>query len=146
MQRKRNIILFVLLFVTLSINAQTLTIEITNIRNSGGNIAFAVFSNNTNFDNEKTYFEEIYPKTNLLNETMIIELELKPGVYGISVLDDEDKDGEMKYNWLGIPREGFGFSNYYHRGIFKPGFEDFDFIVSEKDKIVQVKMKYLKKK
>ena len=73
---------------------------------------------------------------------MIIKLKLKPGVYGISVLDDENKDGEMKYNWFGIPKEGYGFSNFYHTGITKPNFKDFDFIVGEKDKIVQVKMKY----
>ena len=146
MKCKRDIVLLALLFVTLSINAQTITVKITNIRNSNGNIAFYIFKDNTSFDQKKPCFEEIYPKTNLINELMIIELKFKPGVYGILVLDDENKDGEMKYNWLGIPREGYGFSNYYHTGIFKPSFEDFDFIVSEKAEIVQVKMKYFRKK
>ena len=141
-KRNINIFLIALLFTTLSIGAQTLTVEITNIRNDKGNIALAIFIDNTSFDLEKPYFEKVYPKTNLINETMIIKLKLKPGVYGISILDDENKDGEMKYNWLGIPREGCGFSNYYHRGIKKPNFQDFDFIVGEKDEIVQVKMKY----
>ena len=123
-------------------NAQILTVEITNIRNNKGNIILAVFIDNKSFKIEKPNISKTYLKTNVINGTMIIELKLKPGVYGISVLDDENKDGEMKYNWFGIPTEGFGFSNYYHTGIIRASFENFDFIFGKKDKIIQVKMKY----
>lgn len=132
-------------FLSISVNAQVLTIEISGIRNSKGNIAVAVFTDNTSFNKEETYFEEMYPKTSLLNKNMIVELMLKPGVYGISVLDDENEDGKMKYNIFGIPKEGFGFSNFYHTGIFKPDFEDFRFKVNENDTTVYVKMKYFSK-
>lgn len=36
---------------------------------------------------------------------------LAPGVYAISVLHDENGNGVMDTSILGIPREGFGFSN-----------------------------------
>ncbi len=58
------------------------------------------------------------------------------------LLDDENADGEMEYSWIGLPREGYGFSNYYHTGLIKPSFYDFDFILGKKNKFVQVKMKY----
>ena len=144
MNYKRNISLFLiaLLFITLSINAQILTVEITNIRNNKGNIVLAIFIDNISFDLEKPFIGKTYSKTDLINGKLRVKIKLKPGVYGISVLDDENKDGEMRYNWLGIPKEGCGFSNYYHRGIKKPNFQDFDFIIGGKDEIVQVKMKY----
>jgi len=134
--------MLVFLFASLSVKAQILTVEITNIRNNCGNIALAVFTNNKSFSEEKPYFETIYSKTDLKDSTMTITLKLKPGAYGISLLDDENKDGEMDYNWIGIPKEGFGFSNYYHKGIIKPSFNDFDFRIYKKDKVVHVKMKY----
>ena len=146
MKCKRNIFLVALLFITLSISAQTLTVEITNIRNNKGNISLAIFIDNTSFDLEKPFKKIIYSKTNLINGELRVKIKLKSGVYGISILDDENTDGVMEYNWFGLPKEGFGFSNYYHRGINKPNFQDFDFIVGKKDKIVQVKMKYFSKK
>ena len=143
MKFKTYIILVTIIFGAFSINAQVLTIEITNIRNKCGNIALAIFIDNTSFDKEKPYFEAIYTKAKLTTDTMIVELNLKPGVYGISVLDDENNDGEMKYNWFGIPKEGFGFSNYYHIGIIKPTFKNFDFKLDRENKSVHVKIKYL---
>ncbi len=139
---KTYIILATIIFGTFSINAQVLTIEITNIRNKCGNIALAIFINNSSFGKEEPYFEAIYPKTELTTDTMIVEIKLKPGVYGISVLDDENNDGEMKYNWFGLPKEGFGFSNYYHIGIIKPTFDNFDFKLYRGNKSVYVKIKY----
>ena len=34
-----------------------------------------------------------------------------PGYFGVFVLHDKDEDGDMKTNWLGVPREGCGCSN-----------------------------------
>lgn len=36
---------------------------------------------------------------------------IKPGAYGISVIYDENADGKLDLNLIGIPTEGFGFSN-----------------------------------
>jgi uncharacterized protein (DUF2141 family) len=47
-------------------------------------------------------------------------------------LDDENSTGKMEYNMFGIPREGFGFSNYYHKGLLKPHFDAFSFSVKKK--------------
>ena len=146
MKCKRNIFLVTLLFITLSISAQILTVEITNIRNNKGNIALGIFIDDNSFELGKPIIKKTYSKTNLINGKLKVKIKLKSGVYGISVLDDENADGEMKYNWCGLPKEGFGFSNFYQTGITKPNFKNFDFIVGEKDKTVQVKMKYFKKK
>ena len=140
---KRNIVLFVLLFAVLPINAQTLTVEISNIRNNKGNIVLSVFYDNESFRKEEALFSNRYHKRDLKTDKMTCKIQLKPGPYGITILDDENSDGQMEFSFIGIPQEGYGFSNFYHRGITKPEFEDFDFIIGEKDKIVQVEMKYL---
>ncbi|MCK4920955.1 MAG: DUF2141 domain-containing protein [Bacteroidales bacterium] len=143
MKNKRNIILIVLLFAALSINAQTLTVEISNIRNNKGNIVLSVFYNNESFRKEEALFSNRYDKGDLKSDKMTCKIQLKSGSYGITILDDENVDGEMEFSIIGIPQEGYGFSNFYHKGITKPEFEDFDFIIGEKDKIVQVELKYL---
>ena len=142
MKNKKIISVFIFIFLFISINAQVLTVEISNIRNKNGYIALGVFVDEASFDIEKPYIEKTYFKHKIVNGKLRVEIKLKPGVYGVSVLDDENSDGEMEYSWIGLPREGYGFSNFYHTGITKPNFKDFDFIVGKKNKIVQVKMKY----
>jgi len=49
----------------------------------------------------------------------------------------------MEYNFLGIPKEGFGFSDYYHTGITRPKFDDFRFtVVQGQDIKIKVRMRY----
>jgi len=48
----------------------------------------------------------------------------------------------MNYG-LFLPKEGFAFSNYYHRGLSKPTFEDFDFPLGDENKKVVMKLRYL---
>ncbi|MEA3451305.1 MAG: DUF2141 domain-containing protein [Bacteroidota bacterium] len=143
MKTNNILILVVLLFLSFSIKSQTLTIEITNIKNKKGKIAVAIFTNNKNFKKETPYIEKFYNKNNVCNGTLNIKLKLKPGIYGVSILDDENNDGKMKYNILGVPKEGFGFSDYYHTGIIKPKFNNFSFKIQNNNKKVIVKMKYM---
>lgn len=71
------------------------------------------------------------------------ELKLLEGVYGISVLHDENENKDMDYNFIGIPSEGFGFSNYYHTAFRKPVFSDFNFELKPGEKKeVTIRMKY----
>ncbi|MYE01735.1 MAG: DUF2141 domain-containing protein, partial [Alphaproteobacteria bacterium] len=44
---------------------------------------------------------------------------LAPGEYAIAAFHDEDRDGDLDTNLLGMPTEGYGFSNEA-RGAFGP--------------------------
>ncbi len=142
MRLRRYIILFAVLLTASILTAQTLSIEITNIRSKKGKIVVAVFKNNADFKKEKTISDKSYSKCNLKNGALTIKLNLKPGIYGISILDDKNNDGEMEYNFFGLPKEGYGFSNFFHRGMNRPVFDDFDFTVGKKDLTVYVKIRY----
>ena len=143
MKYRGNILFFVFLLITSSVNAQTLTIEIANIRNNKGQMVVGIFKNNDSFKIEKAFLEVKYIKSDLKDSSMTVHLKLEPGIYGISMFDDEDNNGEMKYNFIGIPKEGFGFSDFSDRCLRKPKFKDFDFIMDKKDKVIKVKMCYL---
>jgi uncharacterized protein (DUF2141 family) len=49
---------------------------------------------------------------------------IAPGLYGIAALHDEDDDGEMDKNLLGLPEEGHSISNDAQEGELKPDWED----------------------
>ncbi len=37
--------------------------------------------------------------------------DILPGTYALAVIHDENMNGKLDTNWLGIPIEGYGFSN-----------------------------------
>lgn len=132
-------------FVLLSqiASSQTLDVHIKNIKSAKGQVCIAIFADAAGFQSEKTIWETKCAKKLVSKGTLDLTIPLRAGKYGVSVLDDENMNGKMEYNLLGIPREGFGFSNYYHRGFCKPAFDDFSFVV-EKDEVVDITvyMKY----
>lgn len=124
--------------------SQTLNIEVCNIKPSReGVILMAFFTDEKAFRAEDVLFFRSFDKSRVKDGRMTVEISVKCGIYGISVIDDENNNGKMEYNLLGIPKEGFGFSNFNLKKMRKPRFSDFSFIVAEKEvKDIKIKMKY----
>jgi len=124
-------------------NSQTLKINVTGIRNPSGSIVLAFYNTNESFEKEKALFIKKISKSGLVNGTLSITYnDLKSGTYGIAILDDENNNDKMDYGWF-LPKEGFGFSNYYHTGLTRPTFDKFDFVLSGDTKTVEIKVRYL---
>ena len=126
-----------------TVMGQNIEIKITNIKSEKGHVCLAFFESDKEFKNEKPKFELKSDKHALCNGTISFYIPYHKGTVGVSVLDDENADGRMNYKLISIPREGFGFSNYFHKGIFKPKFDDFSFVLKANEtKKVEIKMKY----
>jgi uncharacterized protein (DUF2141 family) len=124
-------------------DSQTLHIHVTGIRNTTGNIRFAFYTNAKSFDDEKPLFVRTVSKTTLSKSAYVVSFnDIKSGVYGIALLDDENKNEKMDYG-LVLPKEGFGFSDFYLSGLKRPKFEDFDFVLKQEQKTVEMKLRYL---
>jgi len=120
-----------------------ITVEITNLRNTKGSVSLGVYTNQDDFEDEKEYVLEVFPKTKTDdNGKLTVELYLAPGTYGIAYLDDENNNGEMDFGLM-LPNEGFGFSNYVHSGLSRPDFEDFQFTVGTQVTKVKIQTKYM---
>lgn len=119
-------------------------VTIKNIENSKGNMRIGIFTSDENFQNHKMYKLLTYSKSKVNNGTMTIRLTLPAGEYGISLLDDENKNEKMDYNILHIPKEGFSFSDYYHTSFSMPKFKNFSFKLADEDsKNITVKVRYM---
>lgn len=87
-------------------------VKILNIRNSTGGVACALFESPVGFPTEF-----LHSATNI----MIIKVrdtkarcdfeDIPPGTYSLAVIHDENMNGKLDTNWLGVPTEGYGFSN-----------------------------------
>jgi uncharacterized protein (DUF2141 family) len=64
------------------------------------------------------------------------------GEYALSILHDEDGDKQMQKDWLGKPREGFGFSGQPDYNFGPPGFSDAAFLLVSSSREVVIWIKY----
>lgn len=137
------IIVLLLLICATSTFSQTLSIEISGIRNAKGKICLAFFRNEKDFKSETPAFTKTIYKSEAKNGIINVKYtDIKTGQYGIALLDDENGDGKMNYSFF-IPTEGFGFSDYYHNGLKKPAFSNFCFNFKDVDKTVKIKVRYM---
>ncbi len=136
-----TLILFVFESVMFGQNTE---IVVSGVKEGKGQALIAIFKDQESFEKKEPFKGFQFDKNKIVDGQMTTLIELEPGVYGISFLDDKNKNGEMDSNWIGIPQEGFGFSNFEHRGFKKPHFDDFQIEIIEgiKNSIV-IKMKYL---
>lgn len=131
-------------FLSWNLSAQNIEVQITGIRSSKGQIQLKVYKDDHGFQNDIHFKVYKISKAEAKNGLLIFKLTLSPGVYGLALLDDENADGEMNYNFIGFPKEGFGFSNFYLTAMAKPKFEAFQFKVAPGvAQKVNMKIKYM---
>jgi len=122
---------------------KNITIEFTDVKNNKGNLGIGIFKTEEEFKSEKPFKSITMPKTSLKNGKLTTSLNLPNGTYGISVLDDENNNSKMDYSFIGIPKEGFAFSNYYHTGLSKPKLTQFKFTVNNNKLKIVCKFRYM---
>jgi uncharacterized protein (DUF2141 family) len=66
---------------------------------------------------------------------------LTPGLYAVALLHDENDNGKMDRNRLGVPIEGFGVSGYERPGI--PRFDRAAFRYQGGQQTIRIRMNYL---
>ncbi|SRR6266850_3291518 len=116
---------------------QTLTVVIRNIKNGKGTVAAAIYRSGEEFM-KKTLQSISAPSRK--GEVQLVFENIPAGEYAISVMHDSNKNGVLDTNSMGIPKEGFGFSNDAMATFGPPGFDKAKFNVpGEKDLIITLK-------
>jgi len=131
------LIVFILTFIHFSF-AQTelekktgsITIEVTGLENDDGEVLIAVSNSRENYESDDLAFVDA--KVEIENEQAEYTFKEMPfGEYAIKLFHDENLDGELDSNFLGMPTEDYGFSNNA-RGTFGPAdYDDAKFIFEQ---------------
>ena len=137
--------LFQLLF-SLNIYADELTINISG-QTKEGVLSLALYDNSEAFNNsvkgEKRSEEGIFTGIETfidLKESHEFVINLPQGIYAIALFVDSNKNLKIDKNFLGIPKEQFGFSNNAMGKLSAPSFEQAKFTV-EGNTLQNIKLK-----
>jgi uncharacterized protein (DUF2141 family) len=111
----RNLSLVVLVLAVMplfSFGQFTLKIEISGLESSEGQVLLE-------FNNEKGEKMMGIAQSIVENQCLIVVNDLKPGKYAFKYFHDKNVNKKLDLKWMGIPKEGFGFSNNA-KGTFGP--------------------------
>ncbi len=136
---KKYSLLIFFAFYTGIAYAQTLTITIGNIKNDAGQISLAVYNT------EKEYMKKpfVVKSTKAVKGTVEINIEgLAAGTYAITIMHDANDNKKLDSNLIGMPKEGFGFSNNAMGSFGPPSFEKAKFEFANSSRI-SIDLKYL---
>ena len=104
-------------------------VKILDIRNSTGTVACALFESPAGFPSEF-----LHSATNVMiikirkSQARCDFMDIPPGTYAMVVIHDENMNGKLDTNALGIPREGYGFSKDAKKFLGTPSFSDAGFL------------------
>jgi uncharacterized protein (DUF2141 family) len=102
----------------------TLIIQIEGLRDSTGWVNVSVFDVAEGFPQDSTrVYRSATVKLASAGEVTVTFEGLSYGDYAIAVLHDANGNGRLDTGLLGIPSEGFGFSNNPRPGFGAPSFE-----------------------
>lgn len=100
----------------------------------------ALFDNMVDFPNGRSIFSRNVPAQ---SGSMTVVLEgLPSGTYALALHHDENNNGKMDVGLIGMPQEGYGFSNDAPVFLGAPPFSDAAFGVPEEGKHITVHMVY----
>jgi uncharacterized protein (DUF2141 family) len=92
------------------VSSADLTIRVTDISEPAGVVHWALFDSAKAFDGEGV--PVIAARSRVTGSTLSATVhDLAPGRYAVRLFHDSNGNGELDRNMLGIPREGYGFSN-----------------------------------
>jgi uncharacterized protein (DUF2141 family) len=132
------IIVFFIISSSTSVNSAytqnaTLTVKINGIRNLSGNIQIGLYNDADKFPDVGGEYKKFTFKVTAT--TMQYTISIPSGTYALALFHDENSDGECNTNWLGIPEEGYGFSNNVEPVISAPSFDETKITVSSNSTI-----------
>lgn len=114
-------------------------LEFDNLRSQKGKILILLFSSKEGFpgDEAKSRFSSsIEPSKRCVIKNIPF------GNYALALVHDEDNNGKMNLNFLGIPKEGYSFSNSKGQGLERPNYQKAEFQHKEPETRVKVKFIY----
>ena len=103
-----------------------LTIVLTGFENNNGLVWISLVNSEQGYVDEHKAYCGI--RTKLTNRRVEIVLKGIPyGEYGIRTYHDEDESGELSKNFLGIPKDAYGFSNNVRGLLGTPPYDKVSF-------------------
>jgi uncharacterized protein (DUF2141 family) len=121
--------------------AADLTVTVDRIRSAQGQITFSLYDNRDAWlkDNRSVVDTAVPARAGSVS---VVFRNLKPGVYAVVTMHDDNGDGHMDFTFLGMPKKGYAFSNNVRPFLSAPHFLRAAFTIGTTDAAILIHMVY----
>ena len=139
------LLIFLLLFFAgaspaVSESTGNLIINISGFPSSDGFAMVALHNSEESYEGGEV---SAIAKTKIMvvdRKVQVVFTNLPYGWYGVSLYHDENGDGQMDKNAMGIPKEAYGFSNNAKGFFGKPDYKDIMFQLNSAEKQIAINL------
>jgi uncharacterized protein (DUF2141 family) len=118
-----------------------ITVKITGLKSSKGKIVLSLYNSDNGYPQSPEKAFRIVSQVIANNACTVLLDDIPSGAYAIACFHDENDNGKLEKNFIGIPVEGVGASNNAKGFMGPPKFNDARFVV-EKDIDILIKIDY----
>ena len=119
----------------------TLTVVISDVRSDVGALNIGIYDNKNDWLGSTTVQKRsLTVLENNVDGVVTTSFEVEPGEYAISVHHDDNDNGKMDTNFIGIPKEPTGLSNGAVPKFGPPKYKDAAFLVGNEDLEMPIKL------
>lgn len=121
--------------------SSTVLIEVAGFKNMRGTLNCRLFTNAADFPDGEGIVTLRVPITGPNTSCSFSNVE--PGTYAIAVVHDENGNGKLDKNFVGVPSEGYGVSNNKTYALSAPKWNESNFTLgATESKALLVKLRY----
>jgi len=119
-----------------------LDVVVHGVRNDSGRVLVSLYDRAAGFPRERSAVADARTVDARRGDVTVRFSDLPHGDYAVAVLHDENVSGDMDTGFLGIPKEGFAFSNDVNPRFRAPSFDDTKFTIGGLETSVALQMRY----
>ncbi|WP_127136236.1 DUF2141 domain-containing protein [Flagellimonas oceanensis] len=123
-----------LLLPIIGFSQNTLSIRVNNVESAKGKVNVAVYDSDEAF----LSFDQVLKSNSVVAHEGSVVLhipDLPAGKYALAIFHDENDNGKLDTNWLGIPKEKVAFSHGKMKTFGPPKFKECAFTMSSDHEI-----------
>ncbi|NVN16855.1 DUF2141 domain-containing protein [Muricauda sp. HICW] len=131
---KLNCLLLILLLPVFCFAQNTLSVQVNNVPSGHGSVKVAIYDSDDSF----LSFDQVLRSDSVnadMGSVVLHISDLPAGEYALAIFHDENDNGKLDTNWLGIPREKVAFSKAKMKTFGPPKFKECSFKMSSDHEI-----------
>jgi len=140
----RPLLAFALFGLSSYAAAATLTVAVTGVKDTSGQVAIAVFAGPEDFpkDDTKAIRRIVVPIDGATNSAKVVVPDLPAGTYAIAAFHDNNNSGKLETNLFGMPTKGYGFSNNPKPKLRAAHYDEARFELPDAGAAVEIQLTY----
>ena len=122
----------------------TIVLEVSTFRNRNGMLGCQLYDSSVGFPDKWPSAANMQQRVRVTGATTSCTFPNMPaGTYAAAVIHDENSNGKLDTNFIGVPTEGYGISQNHTHALRRPSWDESKFVVAAQSSVTtRISLRY----